>query len=78
MHCSFYLGLVASLEHERRLLEVAHWLEQNKFSTTVSIVDGRMMWDVEPYTETPMTEDEFRLYAAEHIIHALSHRLREP
>ena len=76
--CSFLLGLVDSPEHESRLLAVAYWLDQNKFSTTFSVIDGRALLDITPDGETPMTADEFRLYAAELVIHALCHQLRNP
>lgn len=76
-NCSFYLGRVVGPDHEQRLRDVAHWLEQNKFATTVSIVDGRMLWDIDPHSDTPMSDEEFRIYAAEHIIHSLSHRMRD-
>jgi hypothetical protein len=75
--CSFYLGRIANLEHERRLLGVAAYLDANKFSTTVSLVEGRMMLLVSPDDDSPMTKDEFRIYAGELIIHALSHRLSD-
>jgi len=78
MVCTFYLGLVRGSEHEEKLLNIAYWLDQNKFSTTACIVDGRMMLDVEPHGETPMTADEFKFYAAEIIIHALAKELGQP
>lgn len=54
---NFYFGLVTSPEHKQRLLEVAYWVDQNKF-------------------EASFTEEEFKFYAAEMIIHALCHKLR--
>ena len=35
MTYTFYLGLVRSPEHEQKLIELAYWLDQNKFSTTL-------------------------------------------
>lgn len=77
MTYTFYLGFVRSYGHEQKLIELAHWLDQNKFSTTLSIIDGRAQMDVSPYSDTPMTEDEFKFYAAELTIHALVKRLGE-
>ena len=77
MTYNFYLGLVRNPEHEQKLIELAVWLDQNKFSTTLSIINGRAQIDVSPHSETPMSEDEFKFYAAELLIHALVKRLGE-
>jgi hypothetical protein len=73
---TFLLGRVENAAHENRLLEVAHRLEANKFSCLFSIVDGMAMFDVMPHDPDAWPPDsDFRIYAAEHIIHVLGKSL---
>ena len=75
---SFHLGRVTSPAHQQRLLDVAHWLDQNKFSCTFSVIEGVGLFDISPHNPedyTFLTFDEFRLYAAEHVIHNLARAL---
>ena len=71
---SFLLGRVTGPQHEVRLLTVAQYLDINKFSCAFSMIDGMAMFDVTPPEEWPPDSD-FRIYAAEHIIHALGKSL---
>ena len=82
---TFYLGRVRDAAHDEELLEIARWLDQNKFSCTYSIVEGRAMFDVEPHDEDKdawakyplFSKEGFVLYASEYIIHGLSRALGE-
>lgn len=80
---SFYLGRVRDSDHEQQLLAIAHWLEQNKFSCTLSVIEGRANFDVCPHNPDDwkdrelFSKDGFVLYAAEHIIYNLSRALGE-
>lgn len=73
---SFLLGRIKHPEHEARLLNIAQHLDANKFSCTLSIISGEAMFDVAPhYPESWPSDIDFRLYAAEHIIHTLGKSL---
>ena len=80
---SFYLGIVRNPEHEKQLVELAHWLDQNKFCCTFSVVEGRANFDVCPHNPDDWKDRElfskngFVLYASEHIIYNLSRALGE-
>lgn len=80
---SFYLGIARNPEHSRQLQELAHWLDQNKFSCTYSEVEGRAIFEVCPHNPDDwkdralFSKDGFVLYAAEHIIYNLSRALGE-
>lgn len=82
---TFYLGQIRGAAHDEELQEIARWLDQNKFSCTYSIVEGRAMFNVEPHDEDkdawakqPLYSKEgFVLYASEYIIHGLSRALGE-
>ena len=74
----FYLGRVQSDAHMNLLAEIGAWLDMNKFVCTFSVVEGRAMFDVEPHQPPDhkiMTPDQFKFYAAEHVIHQLSRAL---
>ena len=70
MGTSVYLGIVRGPEHLHKLSEVAAWLDQNKFSCTLSVVDGRAMLDITS-DNSNLGECEFGQYAMEIVIHTL-------
>ncbi|NDC55383.1 MAG: hypothetical protein EBZ69_00900 [Alphaproteobacteria bacterium] len=75
---SFYLGRVQNDAHTNLLAEIAAWLDTNKFSCTFSIVEGRLLFEIEPFQPPDhriMTPPEFKFYAAEHVINQLSRTL---
>lgn len=78
---AFYLGPVRDAAHDEQLLAVAHWLDQNKFACTYSIVEGRAVFDTSPHEpehwadKDMFSRDGFAIYAAEHIIYNLSRAL---
>jgi hypothetical protein len=70
------LGRVRNDAQLDRLKEVGYWLDQNKFSCTLSVIDGVAMFDIEPHEDQKQLinwpYDEYRLYVAELVIHALA------
>ncbi len=74
---SFLFGRVRSRDHENALLEVAHWLDKNKFSTTYSTKHGFAMFDVSaPAKDFDGPDIEsFKEYSAQMLIYALSRAL---
>lgn len=78
---AFYLGPVRDAAHDEILLSIAHWLNENKFSCTYSIVDGRAIFDTAPHNPESwadielFSKDGFAFYAAEHIIYNLGRAL---
>jgi hypothetical protein len=71
----FLLGRVKNEKHRDKLSEIAYWLDQNKFACTFSVVEGVGRFDICPHdveAYKDWTVEEFRLYAAELIIAALS------
>lgn len=69
MDTSIYLGIVRSSDHSLRLAEVAAWLDTNKFSCTLSVVDGRATLDITD--DRDMSQQDFEKYAMEIVIHTL-------
>lgn len=72
------LGRVRSNAQLDRLQEVGYWLDQNKFSCTLSVVAGMAMFDISPTDPTEVTKetyDAYRLYVAEIVIHTLCKEL---
>jgi hypothetical protein len=69
------LGRVRNNAQLDRLTEVGYWLDQNKFSCTLSVVDGVAMFDIDPPEDQKelinWTYAEWRLYVMELVIHAL-------
>ena len=69
------LGRVRSDAQLERFKEVGYWLDQNKFSCTLSVVNGEAMFDICPHASMKdyanWTYDKYRLYVAELVIHAL-------
>jgi hypothetical protein len=74
---SFYLGRIQNPEHEKKLSELAAWLDTNKFACLFAIKKGDGMFDVSPHDPTGWTPDTFKLYVAEHIVYQLSRLLGE-
>jgi hypothetical protein len=82
---TFYLGTVRDEAHNAELVEIARWLDENKFSCTYSVVEGRALFDVAPHDEDKdewarrflFSREGFVLYASEYIIHGLSRALGE-
>lgn len=78
---SFYLGTVRDAEHDEQLQALAHWLDQNKFACTYSIVEGRAVFDTSPHEPEHwanidlFSRNGFAFYAAEHIIYNLGRAL---
>lgn len=72
----FLLGRIKNELHEKRLLDVAHWLEQNKFSCTMSIVNGLARFDITS-KHGWQNDDAFGMYAAELVIAALANKLSD-
>lgn len=70
------LGRVRSEAQLDRLTEVGYWLDQNKFSCTLSVVDGVAMFDIEPHEDQKQLlnwpYEEWRLCVMELVIHALA------
>lgn len=76
MDYSFLIGRVKDQDHENKLIEVAHWLEKNKFSCLFTIIDGLAYFTVDPDKPSDWeSENEFKFHAAEIIITALSKKL---
>ena len=75
----FYLGRVRSAAHLERLTNVAAYLDNNKFSCTLSVVEGAAMFDICPHDPAAAqrydSPEKFRLYAAELTMHALAKEL---
>ena len=76
MDAFILLGQIRNPQHEQRLLDVAHWLDQNKFSCTMSIVNNLARYDI---TSDPdwSSNEKFIEYALEMAIYALSRKLSE-
>lgn len=76
---NFYLGRVRSEAHLERLANVAAYLDSNKFSCTLSVVNNTAMLDICPHDPVAAqrydTPERFRLYAAELVMHTLSREL---
>ena len=72
----FILGRIQNELHEKRLLDVAHWLDQNKFSCTMSIVNGLARFDITP-KHGWRNYNAFERYAAELVIVALANKLSD-
>lgn len=76
MDAFILLGRVQNPQHEQRLLDVAHWLDQNKFSCTMSIVNGLAQYDITSNQDWH-NDEKFTEYALELVIAALSRKLSE-
>ena len=84
MDTQITLGKIQNSQHEQRLLEVAYWLDQNKFSCTMAIVDGLVYYDITRYKDQPLSvsllkinNENFKEYAFKTLIKALSRKLSE-
>lgn len=82
MDTEIILGKIENSQHEQRLLEVAHWLDQNKFSCTMVIVDGLAHYDISSHKDqlfsvSLLNISNFKEYAFKTVIKALSRKLSE-
>lgn len=71
----FLLGRVRSPAQLDALKEMAAWLDANKFPCEFSVRENFMFLDITAkpdFVEAGWTHEEFRLYAAEIVIHALA------
>lgn len=75
---NFHIGRVRSEAHLERLANVAAYLDANKFSCTLSVVENTATLDTCPHDVAEWagrTLEDYRLYAAEMLIYALSREL---
>jgi hypothetical protein len=71
MDTTVCIGIVRSPDHLNKLEEIAAWLDQNKFSCTLSVVDNRATLDITGGDESVQTKEEFDKYVMEIVIHTL-------
>jgi hypothetical protein len=76
---NFYLGKLKNEKHLIVLQDLAYELDQSKFSCTLSVINGGILLDIDPYPEQAeeFSTAEFKFYAAEHIIHKLNKKLSQ-
>jgi hypothetical protein len=73
MHCEIKLCRVKNREHEDKLLEVAKWLDDNKFSCTFSILNEIAYFDIE--SDSHWDQDGFVEGATKEVLSALADNL---
>ena len=73
MHCEVKLCRVKNKQHEEKLLEVAKWLDDNKFSCSFSIINEIAYFDIE--SDSNWDQDRFENSATQEVLSALADNL---
>jgi hypothetical protein len=73
MHHEVKLCKVKSKEHEESLSEIAKWLDDNKFSCTLSIINEIAYLDIE--SDSHWSQDGFIESVTQEVLTALADRI---